>query len=530
MLIMVYYRYLEFLSRKNFIIGKQAKKSGNFANEVLNNLSCFSVRTSNGNISYINKVFEDYILKNSLARNFNKENNENKNALKSIKDINSSHNFNNPDISKHDNTLSYFNINNNYKNFNFLLKNNSTKNLININNNCDPDASFYKENNHDSNKLDVNLLIKTNDFLKNLIINQLNEELLFDNTEDNFYPINFFQITKNILNINVKVIGKNLNFIEKKTMNSLGGFIKKRANTQVKEKEIIILPLESNTNKKLINEHKTTYLGEFINVESEEYFQIHFKINNTENNIVTYTINKITKSNNTKITNPDENFKNHFFAKIAHEFKTPIISILGLIKKVKHQILQIKEPTIIEDDINKVKHLSKYMIFLISDIINYSQNTTDALVFSLQIGKINVKEILNFCKALVETLLIIKGKENNIKIVCVNDPLLENNCITLMSDSFRIKQLLLIFISNAVKFTRSGSIRISSKVNFEDDSSNNKFLSVINSPKSKNLALNNIANISLSVSDSGSGIKKDELNDFESFCFLKLKFFFGLRL
>jgi len=106
------------------------------------------------------------------------------------------------------------------------------------------------------------------------------------------------------------------------------------------------------------------------------------------------------------------------------------------------------------------------MIFLISDIINYSQNANDPLVFSLQIQKINVKEILNFCKAIVKTLLIIQGKENNIYIGCVNDTLLENNRITIVSDSFRIKQLLLIFISNAVKFTRSGSIRISSKVNF----------------------------------------------------------------
>jgi len=146
------------------------------------------------------------------------------------------------------------------------------------------------------------------------------------------------------------------------------------------------------------------------------------------------------------------------------------------------------------------------MIFLISDIINYNQNANDTLVFSLQIQKINVKEILNFCKARVETLLIFKGKENNIKIVCVNDPLIENNLITPMSDSFRIKQLLLSFISNLVIFTRSGAIRIIRKVNFEDKSSNNKFLSVSNSPKSKNLTLNEISNISLSVSDSGIGL------------------------
>jgi len=123
-------------------------------------------------------------------------------------------------------------------------------------------------------------------------------------------------------------------------MNSLGGSIVKRVYTIVKEKENCILPLKTNTNKELINYDKTTYLEEFINFESEEYFQIHYKIIDTENNIVIYTINRIMKNKINKIQNPNEN--NQFFAKIAHEFKTPIISILGLIKKVKHQFHQIK--------------------------------------------------------------------------------------------------------------------------------------------------------------------------------------------
>jgi len=257
------------------MLGNQAIKRGNYANEVLKNLICFWVRTSNGRISYLNKGFENLIIKNSFVGNFNNENNENKNALKIIRDNNSSNYFNNRDISKHDNTSSLFNINNNFL---FLLKNNSTKNFNNINNNingnicviCDQNDSFFKENNDDSNSLDVNLTIKTNEFLKNLIVNQLNEELNFDNTQDNSYP---------------------------------GGSIMKRANTIVKEN--YILPLKTNTYKELINDHKTTYLGEFINFESDEYYQIHYKITVTENNFVTYFINRIMKSKNAKIKNPN---------------------------------------------------------------------------------------------------------------------------------------------------------------------------------------------------------------------------------
>jgi len=40
------------------------------------------------------------------------------------------------------------------------------------------------------------LIIKTNEFFKNFIVNQLNEELNFDNYEDNSYPINFYNKRK----------------------------------------------------------------------------------------------------------------------------------------------------------------------------------------------------------------------------------------------------------------------------------------------------------------------------------------------
>ena len=78
----------------------------------------------------------------------------------------------------------------------------------------------------------------------------------------------------------------------------------------------------------------------------------------------------------------------------------------------------------------------------------------------IKIQELCLEEITSFCKSIAQTLLILKGKEKFVKIFEYYD---ENiNDFYLISDSFRIKQILLNFLSNSVKFTKSGRIEINS--------------------------------------------------------------------
>jgi signal transduction histidine kinase len=99
--------------------------------------------------------------------------------------------------------------------------------------------------------------------------------------------------------------------------------------------------------------------------------------------------------------------------------------------------------------------------------------------------EINLSEITSFCRGVAETLLISKGKESNIKILSNFNEEIYNYKI--ISDQFRIKQILLNFLSNSVKFTKSGLIIV------------------------KSFLIENNSKIKISIIDSGVGIKETEL-------------------
>jgi len=103
----------------------------------------------------------------------------------------------------------------------------------------------------------------------------------------------------------------------------------------------------------------------------------------------------------------------------------------------------------------------------------------------IKIEEINLFEIIQFCKEVSETLLISKGKEGSIKIFFSFDEEIHNYKIIL--DEFRIKQILLNFLSNSVKFTKSGYILI------------------------KSYLIENNSKIKISIIDTGVGIKEEDI-------------------
>ena len=192
----------------------------------------------------------------------------------------------------------------------------------------------------------------------------------------------------------------------------------------------------------------------------------------------------------------ENNLKNKFFAKITHEFKTPINSILGLINRIKNNLENnFDKKLIIKKEINQIEILSNYTIYLINDIIDYSNNKEKIIGLNVKYERLNITDILTFCRDILETLLICKGREKEISIIYQNDILIDNELIIAYSDNFRIKQILLNFISNSVKFTKSGFIKLRSSLRQEENKNNSKNTFLL-----------------LSVIDTGIGIQKTDMN------------------
>ena len=76
------------------------------------------------------------------------------------------------------------------------------------------------------------------------------------------------------------------------------------------------------------------------------------------------------------------------------------------------------------------------------------------------INIVDIIKIMKFCKDICNTLLISKEKENYINIIFELDERIQTDNIKVKSDEFRLKKILLNFISNSVKFTKNGFIKI----------------------------------------------------------------------
>ena len=209
--------------------------------------------------------------------------------------------------------------------------------------------------------------------------------------------------------------------------------------------------------------------------------------------------------------------KQKILAKIAHEFKTTINSIIGLINDLKENITELensnqnnsfilnssdKIQNIEKFKINKnlksldvIQNLSKYIIFLVSDIIHYS-SIKDINQINLMNDKVNLREISNFSLEILNCLIKCnKSKQENIKTELIFDDQIDD--IILKIDEIRLKQIILNIISNSVKFTKSGKIIIMVNLDIKNKE------------------------ITITISDTGIGIKDNDQNKlFQDFVML----------
>ena len=249
--------------------------------------------------------------------------------------------------------------------------------------------------------------------------------------------------------------------------------------------------LETILNKSQDNRKNFISLGIFYleNLEKTQkiYLDIlHRNINTGNNNILDdYFFYDISELINYKHQILEENDKkNKIFEKIAHEFKTPLNTIIGLIDEI--YILDYKLPKIIYQNLDLIKNLTNYAIFLISDIIHfvYNSETND---LKLNLFNFNIRDSIKFCFEILKTLILCsKSKKENISPLIIMDN--DIDLYELKCDEIKIKQIILNLISNSVKFTKIGKIIL----------------------KCKKKEINGEKYLKISVKDTGIGFKNDE--------------------
>ena len=176
--------------------------------------------------------------------------------------------------------------------------------------------------------------------------------------------------------------------------------------------------------------------------------------------------------------------KDTFFANMSHEIRTPINTIIGLNEMILREDISDE---IAENAIN-IQNASKMLLTTINDILDLSK---------LESGKMDIVptqyEISSMFSDLVN-LIWIRAHQKNLEFKVDIDPDIPS---MLYGDEVRIKQVVTNMLTNAVKYTESGSVTLSAK--------------------GERVAADQIL-LRISVEDTGMGIRKESLDDlFRSF-------------
>lgn len=140
--------------------------------------------------------------------------------------------------------------------------------------------------------------------------------------------------------------------------------------------------------------------------------------------------------------------KSSFIANISHEIRTPMNAVLGFINLV----LEDKKATETQQRYLKIAHNSaKQLLSLINNILDVSKLESEKVILENKV--FNLEQLLQETIELVEINARDKGLALSVEIT---DTLKRN----FVGDTFRLNQILLNLIGNAIKFTETGFVKI----------------------------------------------------------------------
>ena len=137
--------------------------------------------------------------------------------------------------------------------------------------------------------------------------------------------------------------------------------------------------------------------------------------------------------------------KSVFLANMSHEIRTPMNSILGF----TGILLEMEQNHEKREMLEIISRSGKNLLNLINDILDFSK---------IEAGKVELEKInfsLPYLLQEVRNLFLVKANEKNISLHLDIDPSLPEY---VFGDEHKINQVIMNLVSNAVKFTRKGTI------------------------------------------------------------------------
>jgi len=164
-----------------------------------------------------------------------------------------------------------------------------------------------------------------------------------------------------------------------------------------------------------------------------------------------------------------EKIKKDFVVNVSHELRTPLTSIKGYLETIEGLDETQKQY------LNTAKRNTERLISIVKDLLLISEIESDE--FKIKKQDVNIKDLL------LRVIKIFKPSVEQKKLKLEID--LEKNMPEIKGDPFKLEQVFINLIDNAVKYTEEGTIRIQAK--------------------------KTNSNIEISVKDTGIGIPEQDL-------------------
>lgn len=182
--------------------------------------------------------------------------------------------------------------------------------------------------------------------------------------------------------------------------------------------------------------------------------------------------------------------KSNFLASMSHEIRTPINAILGM----NEMILRENTDPEIGDYAESVKNSGQMLLMLVNDVLDFSK---------IEAGKMEIHETEFTLSMLLHNIMPMLRERAGEKCLLLKVTVSGQVPDGLVSDEFRIRQVMINLLNNAIKYTDKGSVELILKGEYTQD---DKY------------------NLVMSIKDTGRGISEEAQNHlFEAFSRADLK-------